>query len=104
MPQQAVPIEVSLSCAVLCQFVSLQYLSRSSLHRLAGLPCPSVVFEAVDVPSPGPFHFVSHCAMTFVLSLLPRRNALPRSVAPLGNAISGSNVGASEANTAPQTA
>ena len=29
----------SLSCAVLCQIVSLQYLSRSSLHRLAGLPC-----------------------------------------------------------------
>ena len=28
-----------MSCAVLCQIVSLQYLSRSSLHRLAGLPC-----------------------------------------------------------------
>ena len=26
-------------CAVLCHIVSLQYLSRSSLHRLAGLPC-----------------------------------------------------------------
>ena len=51
--------------------VSFQYLSRSSLHRLAGLPCrlvlslwspsgdtrgPSVVFEAVDMPCPGPFH------------------------------------------------
>ena len=32
-------LQVSLSCAVLCQMVSLQYLSRSSLHRLAGLPC-----------------------------------------------------------------
>ena len=34
-------LQVSLSCAVLCQkqIVSLQYLSRSSLHRLAGLPC-----------------------------------------------------------------
>ena len=47
----------------------------SFLHRLAGLPCrvflpwppcgdtqgPSVVFEAVDVPFPGPFH-MSHIA------------------------------------------
>ena len=32
-------LQVSLSCAVLCQIVSLPYLSRSSLHRLAGLPC-----------------------------------------------------------------
>ena len=31
--------QVSLSCAVVCHIVSLQYLSRSSLHRLAGLPC-----------------------------------------------------------------
>ena len=32
-------IQVSLSCAVLCHIVSLQYLSRSSLHRLAGIHC-----------------------------------------------------------------
>ena len=32
-------LQVSLSCAFLCQIVSLQYLSRSSLRRLAGLPC-----------------------------------------------------------------
>ena len=32
-------LQVSLSCPVLCQIVSLQYLSTSSLHRLAGLPC-----------------------------------------------------------------
>ena len=32
-------LEVSLSSAFLCQIVSVQYLSRSSLHRLAGLPC-----------------------------------------------------------------
>ena len=32
-------LQVSLSCAVLRQIVSLQYLSRSSLHRVAGLPC-----------------------------------------------------------------
>ena len=30
--------EVSLFCVDLCQIVSLQYLSTSSLHRLAGLP------------------------------------------------------------------
>ena len=64
-------LQITLSCAVLCHIVSLQYLSRSSLHRLAGLPCriflsyglqvvtrgPSVIFEAVDMPCPGPFHF-----------------------------------------------
>ena len=32
-------LQISLSCAVLCHIVSLQYFSRSSLHRLAGLPC-----------------------------------------------------------------
>ena len=32
-------LQMTLSCAVLCHIVSLQYLSRSSLHRLAGLPC-----------------------------------------------------------------
>ena len=37
--QQQYCLQVSLSCAVLCHMVSLQYLSRSSLHRLAGLPC-----------------------------------------------------------------
>ena len=31
-------LKVSLSCAVLCQIVLLQYLSRSSLHSLADLP------------------------------------------------------------------
>ena len=65
-------LQITLSCAVLCHIVSLQYLSRSSLHRLAGFPCrlflsyglqvvtprgPSVVFEAVNMPCPGPFHF-----------------------------------------------
>ena len=53
--------------------VKLAAMIRSSLHRLAGLPQvssflviwsssgdtrgPSVVFEAVDMPWPGPFHF-----------------------------------------------
>ena len=34
-------LQITLSCAVLCHIVSqsLQYLFRSSLHRLAGLPC-----------------------------------------------------------------
>ena len=32
-------LQVSLSCVVLCRIVSLQYLSRSSLHRLAGVLC-----------------------------------------------------------------
>ena len=32
-------LQMTLSCAVLCHIVSLQYLSRSSLHCLAGLPC-----------------------------------------------------------------
>ena len=104
-------LQITIYCAVLCHIVSLQYLSRSSLHRLGGLPCriflsynnnnnnnifilysaksmysskrftikrcdiaslklirnvwspsgdtwgPSVVFEAVDRPCPGQFHF-----------------------------------------------
>ena len=66
-------LQVSLSCSFLCHIVSLQYLSRLSLQRLAGLPCllflsyglqvvtrevhRSVVFEAVDMPCPAPFHF-----------------------------------------------
>ena len=38
-PQHVVcRLQMNLSCAVLCHIVSLQYLSRSSLHRLAGLP------------------------------------------------------------------
>ena len=32
-------LQITPSCAFLCHIVSLQYLSRSSLHRLAGLPC-----------------------------------------------------------------
>ena len=72
IPHHATP-QVSLSCAILCQIGSLQYLSRSSLHRLSVLSSflavwspsgdtksPSVVFEVVDVKCPGP-HF-SHIA------------------------------------------
>ena len=32
-------LQITLSCAFRCHILSLQYLSRSSLHRLAGLPC-----------------------------------------------------------------
>ena len=65
-------LQVRLSCAVLCQIVSLQFLFMSSLHCWAGLPCrlfsscgdtrgPSVVFEAVDVKCHSHDHFFSHC-------------------------------------------
>ena len=70
----APPCKPVLCCPLLSSF---QHLSRSSLHRLAGLPCriflsymwspsgdtrgPSVVLEAVDMPCPGPFH-CSHIA------------------------------------------
>ena len=43
--------QVSLFCAALCKIVSLQYLSRSSLHRLTGLPCHLllVTFSLVNI-------------------------------------------------------
>ena len=67
-------LQITLSCAFLCHIVLLQYLSRSSLHRLAGLPCRlflscglQVVTREVlrsslrrlmgPMPCPGPFHF-----------------------------------------------
>ena len=68
-------LQVSLSCAALCHIVSLHYLSRSSLHRTADLPCRlflsyclQVVTREVhrsslrrlicpDTLCPGPFHF-----------------------------------------------
>ena len=78
-------LQVSLSCAALCQIVSLQYLSGSSLHRLTGLPCHlflsyglQVVTLEVHLSSlmglialPGTISFFSHCRiyLTFVLSL-----------------------------------
>ena len=73
-PDNTRRLQFSQHCAVLCHIVPFQYVSRSSLHRLAGLPCrhflwspsgdtrgPSVVFDAVDMPCPGQFHF-SHIA------------------------------------------
>ena len=41
-------LQMTLSCAVLCHTVSLQYLSRSSLHRLAGLPCRLFIHHSHD--------------------------------------------------------
>ena len=77
--------KMTLSCAVLCHIVSLQYLLRSSLHRLAGLPCRlflsyglqvvtrevhrSFVFEAVNMPCPGPFH-LSH-SLDYIYEFCP---------------------------------
>ena len=69
--------QASLWCVAHCQVVSLQYLPRSTLHRLASLPSRVVLsyglhvvtrmrytsagYEAVVVSCPGPHHFVSHC-------------------------------------------
>ena len=86
MRHPTVMFQVSLSCAVLCHIVSLQYLSRSSLHRLAGLPCRrflsyglQVVTREVHRPSlrrlicPAQDHFIFLTlliiSMTFVLYL-----------------------------------
>ena len=41
--------QVALSCAVPCQIVSLQYLFRSSLRRLAGLPCRLFLSHGLQV-------------------------------------------------------
>ena len=79
-------LQITLSCAVLRHIVSLQYLSRSSLHRLAGLPCCifssyglQVVIREVHRSSlrrlicPAQDHFifltVLIISMSFVLSL-----------------------------------
>ena len=79
-------LQITLSCAFLCHIVSLQYFSRSSLHRLAGLPCRlflscglQVVTREVHRSSlrrficPAQDHFivltVLIISMTFVLSL-----------------------------------
>ena len=42
-------LQVSLFCAVFCQIVSLQQLSRSSLHRLASLSCPIFLSYGLQV-------------------------------------------------------
>ena len=78
-------LQMTLSCVVLCHIVSLQCLSRSSLHRLAGLPCRlflsyclQVVTREVHQSSlrrlicPAHDHFIFSVltiSMSFVLSL-----------------------------------
>ena len=79
-------LQITLSCAVLCQIVSLQYLSRPSLHRLAGLPCRLLLSHGLQVVTrevhrsslrrlicPTQDHFICLTvliiSMTFVLSL-----------------------------------
>ena len=79
-------LQITLSCSYLCHIVSLQYLSRSSHHRLAGLPCRiflscglQVVTREVHRSSlrrlicPAQDHFIFPTvliiSMTFVLSL-----------------------------------
>ena len=79
-------LQISLTCVVLCHIVSLQYLSRSSLHRLTGLPCrlvlslwsssgdargPSVVFDVVDMPCPGPFNFSLSHSVDYIYEFCP---------------------------------
>ena len=79
-------LQVTLSCAVLCHIVSLQYLSKSSpsfgwsplssflviWSPIGDTRGPSVVFEAVDMHCPVPLNFITLLvmSMTFVLSVL----------------------------------
>ena len=79
-------LQITLSCAFLCHIVSLPYLSRSSLHRLAGLPCRLFLSYGLQVVTrevhrsslrrlicPAQDHFIFLIvwiiSMTFVLSL-----------------------------------
>ena len=79
-------LQITLSCRVLCHIVSLQYWSRSSLQRLAGLPCRLAMACGLQVVTcevhrsslrrlicPAQDHFifitVLIISMTFVISL-----------------------------------
>ena len=79
-------LQITPSCAFRCHIMSLQYLSRSSLHRLAGLPCRLFLSYGLQVVTgevhrsslrrlicPAQDHFifltVLIISMTFVLSL-----------------------------------
>ena len=79
-------LQITLSCAFRCHIVSLPYLSRSSLHRLAGLPCRLFLLCGLQVvtrevhrsslrrlicPAHDHFIFITLLiiSMTFVLSL-----------------------------------
>ena len=84
-PQHAVsklPCQITLSSAISCRSsscpgrLSTAWLVSLVVFSCGGMRGPSVVFEAVDMPCPGPFHF-SHSVhylayidpMTFVVSL-----------------------------------
>ena len=82
----------TLSCAVLCHIVSLQYLSRSLgwsplssflviilWSPSGGTWGPSVVFDAVDMPCPGPFHFSHSVHYTYECCPLPGPDVGPSS-------------------------
>ena len=79
-------LQITLSCAFRCHIVSLQYLSRSSHHRLAGLPCRLFLSYGIQVVTrdvhrsslrrlicPAQDHFICLTvliiSMTFVLTL-----------------------------------
>ena len=79
-------LQITLSCAFLCHIVSPLYLSRSSLHRLSGLPCRLFLSYGLQVVTrevhrsslrrlicPAQDHFifltVLIISMTFVISL-----------------------------------
>ena len=74
----ACPLQMTLSCAVLCHIcsgrlstawlVSLDVFWSPSGHARG----PSVVFEAVDMPCPGPFHF-SH-SVDYIYEFCPLPN------------------------------
>ena len=85
-------LQVSLCCAALCQSMSLQNLSRSSLHRLAGLPCRLFLsyglqvvtrevhrssLEAVDMLCPGTLHFSHVADYIYDFCPLPDPNVFP---------------------------
>ena len=51
-------LHVNLSCTVLCQIISLRYLSRSSLHRLACRLFLSLWSQSCDKLCPAQDHFI----------------------------------------------
>ena len=83
-------LQVSLSCAVLCQIVFAPVFVQVVSPPLSWSPLsyflviwspsgatrdPSVVFEAVDMPCPGPFHFSLGLSLASSFSLCQGRGA-----------------------------
>ena len=76
-------LQVNLSCDVFCHILSIQYLSRSSLHRLAGLPCHLFLSNGLQVVTrkvsqlsfkrvmcPGQDHFISFKLMIMSMTTI----------------------------------